>query len=82
MTEMLVSNERIKSYMTDPTLYRTVVTIGNHVGSTKMLTCYSWAEGDDIQSAEDISVQFICQRYDVNEDDFTEVSTDSYGLGG
>lgn len=75
---MLITNERIKSYLTDPTLYRTVVTIGDHVNETRQFTCYSWSEGDDIQTAENISVQFISSHFGVDEESFTEVTTDTY----
>lgn len=73
-----ITNERIKPYMTDPTLYRTTVTLGDHLGETQTFTCYSWAEGDDIQSAEDVSLDYLNRLTGHTADEWDEVSTDTY----
>ena len=73
-----ITNERVKAYMSDPTLYRTVATVGDHVGQTRSFTCYSWAEGDEIQSAEDVSLDYLHRTWNIAPDEWDEVSTDTY----
>lgn len=69
-----IVNERIKSFLADPTLYRTTVVFGD-----REECCYTWADGDDIQSAEDISVVFLASVHGVDADDFMEVTTETVG---
>lgn len=69
---MVITNERIKSFLKDPTLYRTTVTLD----SGRQFVCHSWAEGDDIQTAEDISMLHIYREHGITDADAEEVTTE------
>ena len=77
---MNIVNERIKSFMKDPTLYRTTVQVGQWGNGEKVdnYVAFSFAEGEDIQTAEDISLAHIIRENGLDEDDITEVTTDTY----
>ena len=68
----MIVNERIKSYLKDPALYETIVVIdGNRY------SCHAYADGGDIQSAEDISLNYLCVTYDLKERRIESVATRS-----
>jgi hypothetical protein len=77
---MDIVNERIKSYMKDPTLYRTTVQVGQWGNSNGVdnYVAFSFSDGDDIQTAEDISLAHIIRENNLDNDDITEVTTDTY----
>lgn len=67
---MNITNERIKSFLKDPTLYKTTVVVGS-----KSYEYFSWSDGDDIQTAEDVSMLCLHREHGITDAEADEVTT-------
>lgn len=65
-------NQRMKSYMTAPTLYRTTVLYRDWSPIVK----YAYAELNDALGAQRINVSLICRDMDLTEHELHDVFTE------
>jgi len=70
-------NDRVRSFMKDPVLYRTTVIVKRNE-KVETFTAYAYAEGDEIQDAEDMSEAHIAIKHGIDESEIQEVTTEKH----
>ena len=70
-------NDRVRSFMKDPVLYRTTVIVKRNE-KVEEFTAYAYAEGDEIQDAEDMCEAHIAIKHEITESEIQEVTTEKH----